>query len=134
ILLNKADRLPAGEMASVLEHVREGLAEAGLVSHAPPISFSARLSLQGRLGDEAALAASGWSEVEELFAREIVDRSNDLRERALRRKAGRVAVALADLAAVRAEEDRAAQREARARTEALRGAAAKLRRDRAGLA
>jgi small GTP-binding protein len=130
ILVNKADRLSPPDLERVLAHIRESLSATGLSSHAPPVAFSARLSLKGRLGDEAALATSGWGEVEALFAERIVDESDALKERALRRKALRIAQELAALAQARAAEDRAAAQAARERREALRGAAAKLRRER----
>lgn len=134
ILVNKADRLKPDELAAVLAHVRDGLAAVGLRSHAEPVAFSARLSLRGRLGDAAALAASGWPEVEALLAERIVDQSDALRERALRRRARRIAEALCGAAAARAAQDREEARAARARREALLEAAARLRRGREGLA
>lgn len=130
ILANKADRLKPEERALVVQHIRESLAAVGLASHAEPIAFSARLSLKGRLGDAAALAASGWSEVEALLSERIVDASESLKERALRRKAARIAGELAATAGARAAEDREAIRAARARSQALREAAARLRRER----
>ena len=133
ILANKADRLKPDALAVVLDHVRQSLAETPITSLAPPIAFSARLSLRGRLGDEAALAASGWGEVEALFDEQIVDASDALRERALRRKAARIAAALAALAGARAAEDREAVRRARTRIDALRASAAYLRRERRAL-
>jgi GTP-binding protein EngB required for normal cell division len=134
ILANKADRLKPDERAAVLEHIRVSLAQVGLTSHAPPLSFSAKLSLKGRMGDEAALAASGWPEVEALIAGEIVDRSDALRETALRRKAARVAVELLATARARAAADRELYRAARDRGEALRMAAARLRREKVAVA
>ncbi|WP_437785944.1 dynamin family protein [Sorangium sp. So ce1097] len=134
ILANKADRLKPDALETVLAHVRDSLAASAIASLAPPIAFSARLSLKGRLGDEAALAASGWAEVEALFAEQIVDASDALRERALRRKAGRIAAELAQAASARAAEDREAVRRARAEADRLRAAAAYLRRERRALA
>jgi GTP-binding protein EngB required for normal cell division len=134
ILANKADRLAVADRERVLEHIRSGLAEAGMRSHAPPLAFSARLSLAGKLGDAAALEASSWSEVEALIAREIVDKSEALRERALRRKATRIAVELAGVAATKAAGDRSVQRARREQTERMRTAAAQLYRQRTTLA
>ncbi|WP_437593848.1 dynamin family protein [Sorangium sp. So ce1000] len=134
ILANKADRLKPDALETVLAHVRDSLAASAIASLTPPIAFSARLSLKGRLGDEAALAASGWAEVEALFAEQIVDASDALRERALRRKAGRVAAELAQVASARAAEDREAGRRARAEADRLRASAAYLRRERRALA
>jgi GTP-binding protein EngB required for normal cell division len=134
ILVNKADRLKPEERAAVLDHVREGLAAVGLRSHAEPVAFSARLSLKGRLGDAEALTASGWPEVEALLSARIVDASDALRERALRRRARRIAEELAAAAAARAAQDRAEARAARGRREALLAAAARLRRERQAVA
>lgn len=134
ILLNKIDRLRPEDRSTVIAHVREGLAAVGLTSHADPIAFSARQSLLGRLGDETALRASGWPEVEALVSGRIVDESDALRERALRRKAGRVSADLAASAAVRAASDRETRRAAVVRGEALRDAAGRLRRERESLA
>ncbi|WP_437987035.1 dynamin family protein [Sorangium sp. So ce117] len=134
ILANKADRLKPDALETVLAHVRDSLAASAITSLTPPIAFSARLSLKGRLGDEAALAASGWAEVEALFAEQIVDASDALRERALRRKAGRIAAELAQAASARAAEDREAGRRARAEADRLRASAAYLRRERRALA
>ncbi|WP_437516735.1 dynamin family protein [Sorangium sp. So ce1099] len=134
ILANKADRLKPDALETVLAHVRDSLAASAITSLTPPIAFSARLSLRGRLGDEAALAASGWAEVEALFAEQIVDASDALRERALRRKAGRIAAELAQAASARAQEDRDAGRRARAEADRLRASAAYLRRERRTIA
>jgi len=134
ILANKADRLRPEALAEVLAHVRQSLAETRLTSLTPPIAFSAKLSLKGRMGDEEALSASGWAAVEALFAEQIVDQSEMLRERALRRRAARVATELAGLASTRAAEDREIVRRARTREAGLRAAAASLRRERRALA
>ncbi|MBK9263538.1 MAG: dynamin family protein [Polyangiaceae bacterium] len=130
ILVNKADRLTTKELEHVCNHVAAGLSETGIGSYTPPIAFSARLSLKGRLGDVAALEASGFTAVEALFSEHIVDRSSELRETALRRKALRIALDLASIAAARASEDRERIRAARSRSDALVAAAAKLRHER----
>ncbi|MFO0758185.1 MAG: dynamin family protein [Byssovorax sp.] len=134
ILANKADRLKPDELAVVIEHIHEGLAAVGLRSHAPPVAFSAKLSLKGRLGDEAALAASGWPAVEALIAGQIVDQSDALKERALRRRAGHLSAQLSALARARAALDRDAIRATRERMEQLRAFAAHLRRERPAIA
>ncbi|APR77122.1 Putative ATP /GTP binding protein [Minicystis rosea] len=134
ILVNKADRLKAEERRTVLDHVHESLAAVGLASHAEPVAFSARLSLKGRMGDAAALAASGWPEVEALIAERIVDASDALRERALRRRAKRIAEDIAAEAASRAAHDREDAAAARARRDAMLAAAARLRQERQALA
>jgi GTP-binding protein EngB required for normal cell division len=134
ILLNKADRLAPKDLEVVLEHVRGSLEATGIGSYTPPLAFSARLSLKGRLGDADALGASGWAAVESLLSEHVVDRSAELRERALRRKAARIATELAALAAARAAEDRAAMAAARDKADALLAAAARLRREKRTLA
>lgn len=134
ILVNKADRLKPGDREAVLAHVRESLAAVGLSSHAEPLAFSARLSLKGRLGDADALGASGWPEVEALLSERIVDESDALRERALRRRALRIADEIARAAATRAEQDREEARAARGRREALLASAARLRREKQAVA
>jgi GTP-binding protein EngB required for normal cell division len=134
ILVNKADRLKPDDLQVVLAHVLESLGAVGLRSHAPPVAFSARLSLKGRMGDAAALAASNWAEVEALLGERIVDQRDALQERALRRRARRIAEEIAAEAAARAAHDREDARAARARREALLGAAARLRQERQALA
>jgi GTP-binding protein EngB required for normal cell division len=134
MLANKADRLSASELDVVLAHITSGLAEAGLPSYAPPIAFSARLSLKGRLGDDDALARSNWAAVEAFVSEKIVDASEALRERALRRKARRLAEDLAKAARERAEADRAALRAASDHAASLRASAARLRRERGEIA
>jgi hypothetical protein len=134
ILVNKADRLTGPDLVRVLEHIRQGLSEAEITSHSPPVAFSARLSLKGRLGDAASLAASGWTEVETVLSEQIVDKSDALRERALRRKAARIAAQLATAATTRATEERALRQITREGHDALRTAAARLGRDRRELA
>src|SRR5262249_29672699 len=64
MLVNKADRLQPEALDKVLELVNDALSEVSLSSLAPPIALSARLALAGKLGDEAALAASGWAKVQ----------------------------------------------------------------------
>src|SRR5262249_23189548 len=117
ILANKADRLAPEALEKVLQHIRTSLDEVGIASYTPPIAFSARLSLAGRLGDDAALALSRWGDVEALLSEKIVDSSESLRERALRRKALRVARALGDAARVKGEAEAASMKAARERDE-----------------
>lgn len=126
LLVNKADRLSADDRAKVLAAVEAALDETGLKSYRPPLALSARLALTGKLGDAAAAEASGFAAVEKLLDEEIVARSEDLKERALRRRAKRVVVALRG-AAKRAAEAEAAERLADSeRRAASRRAAARI--------
>jgi cellulose synthase operon protein C len=134
ILANKADRLKPHEQDAVLAHVRESLAAVGLTSYAEPLAFSAKKALRGKLGDAEALATSGWPAVEAFLSERIVDESDALRERALRRRAGRIALELLEGAKARAVADREAVRRARERQGELRAAAAQLRREKGALA
>ncbi len=109
LLVNKADRLKPEQVANVLELVRTALEEVQLTSLAPPIALSARLALAGKLGDEAALAASGWPDVQKLLDETIVGRSDELKEKALRRRCHSITVALATRAARVAETEDAAR-------------------------
>lgn len=126
LLVNKADRLSLADVEAALAHVENGLAEAGLASYAPPIAFSARQALAGRLGDAEALERSGFAAVERLVMGRIVDESGALRERALRRRAATIARALEEEAARRGDEERRADEAQRGRTTALLRAAAAL--------
>ena len=94
MLVNKADRLPPESLEKVLAMVHDALGEVGLSSLAPPIALSARLALAGKLGDEKALEASGWSKVQALLDETIIARSADLKERALRRRCAKIVGAL----------------------------------------
>jgi GTP-binding protein EngB required for normal cell division len=111
IVANKRDRLAPGELERVMRYIEQSLSEVGLASLGAPVALSARQALAGRLGDPQALAASGWAELERLLAEEIVDRSEVLREGALRRKAAGLAGALSARARARAAEAEGARRE-----------------------
>jgi small GTP-binding protein len=78
ILVNKADRLKADDLAKVMASVAESLDETGLRSWSAPIALSARLALQGKLGDAEALAKSNWEDVQRLLDEEIIGRSDEL--------------------------------------------------------
>ena len=134
VLVNKADRLTPAEGERVLASVLEGLAEAKLESWSPPLLFSARRALLGKLGDLAALAASGWSEVETMLESQFVARSEELKERALRRRALAIVATLGQTAARAADEERARDDAVRARIAAMARAAARIDRDAEGVA
>lgn len=134
VLVNKRDRVGEDGIGDVMTYVASALGQVGIESLAPPVAFSAQQALAGRLGDRAALEASRWSEVEAILANDIVNRSDVLREGALRRKAVHIALALEEHAATRAHEhDEAArhweEREARRHRRALT-----LRNERVALA
>lgn len=95
VLVNKSDRVAPRDLPGVLQHVDDGLTAMGVRSLAAVTAMSARLALAGRLGDADAYARSGWEQVELLLSAEIVNRSEELRARAVRRKAGAIAAELA---------------------------------------
>jgi cellulose synthase operon protein C len=129
ILVNKADRLGTGDLPKVMDAVRASLDEAGLNSYTPPIALSARLALAGKLGDPSALEKSGWAHVQRLLDEEIVARSADLKERALRRRAARIMARLGTTAARAMDAERAERDRDEARVRALRETAARVDRD-----
>jgi small GTP-binding protein len=94
ILVNKVDRLDKAQIAKVMATVHESLKEIGIRSLAEPLALSARQALAGRLGDAAALESSGWPAVQALLENDIIARSADLKERALRRRAAHVVKSL----------------------------------------
>jgi small GTP-binding protein len=126
MLVNKADRLKEPDLERVMQLVRTSLQEVGITSWAPPLALSARLALAGKLGDAAALEASRWGEIQALLDTQLVARSEELKERALRRRASLIVGQLGVRVARRAEEEKSAAEavQTRARQSAL--AAAKL--------
>ncbi len=94
MLVNKADRLSTDDLGRVMDLVRTSLEGAQLSSFRPPLALSARRALAGRLGDTKALEESGWEAVQHLLDTEIVARSAELKERALRRRASPVVAVL----------------------------------------
>ena len=130
VLVNKIDRLSAAaDRERVEEAVRSGLTETGLSSWSTPLLLSARRALAGKLGDAAALADSGWSDVEAMLEREFVGRSEELKERALRRRALGIVATLGRGAAREADGERARDEAARARHDAMARVAAKVERE-----
>src|SRR5262249_40223602 len=79
--------------------------------------------------DVDALAKSGWDAVQKLLDEQIVGRSDELKERGLRRRARRVVIELAERAREAAADERAAIDAARSRAQELRLRAANLERD-----
>jgi small GTP-binding protein len=134
MLVNKADRVPPDALEKVLDLVRDALGDVGLASLAPPIALSARLALAGKLGDEKAFEASGWGKVQALLDETIIARSAELKERALRRRCGKIATSLSVAVARAAEvEDRAREDAEKARHD-LAIEAARLDADSASIA
>jgi len=130
VLVNKLDRVAEGDLGSVLEHVAAGLEAAGLRLLAAPIALSARLALAGGAGDAALRAKSRWADVEELIERELVGRSESLRELALRRAARRVVHELGEAVGRLAEARNARRREHELERTSLEKALARARSER----
>ncbi len=126
MLVNKADRLAADQVESVLAMVRGALGEVGLASLAAPIALSARLALAGKLGDEKALAASGWTSVQTLLDEQIIARSSDLKERALRRRAKKIVGGLSVAVARAADAEDAARDGAERKRQEIAACAARI--------
>ncbi len=119
VLLNKVDRLEPAQVQEALAHVETGLAEAGIPVEVEPFGFSAKQALEGRAGNEAVLEQSRWADVEKMFETKIVDQSERLRERVLRRRAKEVVDSLHEIterARARVEQRRETERR---RSEAL---------------
>ncbi len=129
ILVNKADRLKPEDLEKVMSTVVASLDETGLRSWSAPLPLSARLALQGKLGDADAFAKSGWEHVQRLLDEEIIGRSDELKERGLRRRGGRIVSELLERARERAAEERAAIEAARTRAQDLALRSAKLERE-----
>ena len=129
MLVNKADRLSPKDLATVMAAVDEALAATGIPSWAPPLALSAKKALAGKLGNAEALEQSGWGGVQALLDERIVARSDELKERALRRRAARVVERLALLAATQAERQREADVATAARAHAIGLAAGRIERD-----
>ncbi len=98
VFVNKADRLTPDERGRVLTVIEEGLAALGVASRGPLHFVSARLALAARTAAEgtanAELEASGWPIIDAWFERDIVAKSDELKERSLRRRARELAASL----------------------------------------
>ncbi|MBI4704826.1 MAG: dynamin family protein, partial [Deltaproteobacteria bacterium] len=136
LVVNKSDRLAAGETERVLAHVEAELRGAGLRSHRPVLALSSRLALRARLGQvpETALVESGWQPFEEMLEAHVINRCDELKERALRRKAAAVAADLGAAAARRAGDCREQLADERTRTERIRAYAATIESQRRDVA
>ena len=138
MLVNKADRLSAPDLARVMESVIEALAETRIGTWGPPIAFSAKRALASRLGtagaDTASLEASGWPAVQALLDQQIVGRSAELKERALRRRSAALVARLLEAWTTRDASDRDAAARGDERTRAASRAATRIERDADALA
>jgi small GTP-binding protein len=134
MLVNKADRLAPAALDEVLALVNGAIAEVRLASLAPPIALSARLALAGKLGDEKALAASGWSKVQALLDETIIARSAELKERALRRRCAKIVASLGVTVARAAEVEDTTRKDADEARHLLAVEAARLDADGAAIA
>jgi len=129
MLVNKADRLTADQLATVMAAVDEALVETGLPSWSPPLALSAKKALAGKLGDAAALEASGWAAVQARLDERIVARSDELKERSLRRRAARVVATLEVQAEAQGAQQRREDDARAAQAHAVGQAAARVERD-----
>jgi len=129
ILVNKTDRLASPDIDRVLQTVRAGLADIGIASWVPPLALSAKKALAGRLGDGEALAQSGWAAVQHLLEDEIVGRSLELKERALRRRAAALVARLLDAYHARGALEKARALEDQAKAQAAARSAARIEAD-----
>ncbi len=90
MLVNKADRLGGADLARVMASVTLTLetTKVGL-GMGPSLALSAKKALASKMSGagDAALAESGWPPVQTLLEEQIVARSAELKERALRRRA-----------------------------------------------
>ncbi|HXX67577.1 MAG TPA: dynamin family protein [Polyangiaceae bacterium] len=108
IVVNKIDRVAANDLPKIVGRLDECLAEARLSSWRSPVAFSAKRALAAKIGDIGALRDSGWPAVEALLEQEIVGRSDELKERALRRRAaGVVSILLVEWSERAAKEEAA---------------------------
>ncbi len=134
ILVGKSDRVGEADRAKILDLVRELLAETQLGSLAPPVTFSAKLALAGKLGQDGALEESGWPSVQRILDEDVIARSDLLKERALRRRALTLTSRLAAEAAARGATEAEATLRVTARQKRLGALAAEIERDEAALA
>jgi GTP-binding protein EngB required for normal cell division len=129
MLINKADRLTADDLAQVTKNVAEALAETHLGSLTPPLPLSAKKALAGKMGDLPSLSESGWGAIETLLEEQIIARHEELKERALRRRAARIVARLAEQASTEAERRRSEDEALAARAHAIAHTAARIERD-----
>jgi GTP-binding protein EngB required for normal cell division len=125
MLVNKADRLSPPDLAKVMASVVAALDATRVGSWGRPLALSAKKALAVKLGaagaaSREALAESGWPPVQALLEDQIVGRSAELKERALRRRA---TVLVAELEGAWAARDRGDREDAEQRIAAAHAAA-----------
>ena len=111
LLVNKADRLKPDDLAKVMALVTQSLTDVGLTSWAAPRAFSARSALDAKTKGIEVPIESGWRDVEALLDTEIIQRSDELKERGLRRRAALIVAALRESAKIHDDEATARARE-----------------------
>ena len=135
VLVNKADRLGPADLERVMEGVSAGLRTTGLASWGAPVAFSAKKALASRIAGAASpeteelLARSGWPAVQALLDQHIVERSAELKEHALRRRALRIVTQLVDAWTGRASEERTDAEQRAGRAHGAARAAGRLERE-----
>jgi GTP-binding protein EngB required for normal cell division len=139
MLVNKADRLSASDLAKVMASVHEALDATHVGSWGRPLALSAKKALAIKLGaageaSPEALAESGWPPVQALLEAQIVGRSTELKERALRRRAAALVTDLEGAWAARDRGDRADADHQIAAAHAAARAASRVERDADALA
>jgi small GTP-binding protein len=136
MLVNKADRLSGADLARVMASVTEALEATQVGSWGPPLALSAKKALACRMSgaDDAALAESGWPPVQALLEEQIVARSAELKERALRRRAAAIVDELLAAWTTREASDSARAAAQRDLALAAAHAATRVERDAEGIA
>lgn len=129
LLVNKADRLKPEDLAKVMALVTESLTDVGLVSWAEPRAFSARRALEAKTKGEPVPPESGWADVELLLDTNIIQKSDELKERGLRRRAALVVGTLAETARAQDQAARARMTRKQERAAAMRLCSAELDHD-----
>jgi small GTP-binding protein len=134
VTANKRDRLSPEDLRTVMARLDGALAEAGLTPWAPPWAVSAKKALAGKLGDPAALEASGWPTTERVLQSWVLSRSDQLKERTLRRRARAIASRLLHAWTERAKMDEELAARAAEGRRALARSVARLEADEDALA
>jgi cellulose synthase operon protein C len=129
LLVNKTDRITAPDLARVMEAVHAGTADMRIDWWSPPLALSAKRALAGKLGDARALEESGWSAIQALLEERVVARSDELKERSLRRRASLLVARLAAAWNGRVDAEDTAARERATRAHDASRAATRIEQD-----